>query len=242
MKEQKTGKFSPLFYLLLLSSAILYIWIFANTPYAVADDWWWGLDRGMHVFLTGELNSRYVANLLEIIVTRSVFLKAVLHGLIAAFIPFFIAALVSTRTRSGPDLSEKADRLPEAVLLLSNILFLTVPLDVWQDGYGWIAAFSNYGLAVFFLGAFQLLVSRLVLDEVPGFSWPAGIGIFLFGVCIQLVLENMTVYVFLVDALLLNYDDREKEQSGKTPDASHACREYPRSVHHVFQQRLPGSS
>ena len=204
MKEQKTARgFSPLFYLLLLFTAFLYIWIFANTPYAAADDWWWGLDHGMREFLTGSANSRYVSNFLEIIVTRSVFLKAVLHGLIATAIPFFIAVLVKTRTRSGLGLSEKADRLPEAVLLLSNILFLTIPMDVWQDSYGWIGAFSNFGFAVFFLGAFQLLVSRIALDEVSCFSRLTGLGYFLFGVCIQLVLENMTLYVFLVDVLLL---------------------------------------
>ena len=156
MKVQKPRRgFSPLFYLLLLSSAVLYIWIFSNTPYAAADDWWWGLDHGMREFLTGSANSRYVSNFLEIIVTRSVFLKAVLHGLIATAIPFFIAVLVKTRTRYGADLSEKANRLPETVLLLSNILLLTIPMDVWQDAYGWIGAFSNFGFAVCFLGAFQ---------------------------------------------------------------------------------------
>ena len=204
MKVQKPGRgFSPLFYLLLLSSAVLYIWIFSNTPYAAADDWWWGLDHGMREFLTGSANSRYVSNFLEIIVTRSVFLKAVLHGLIATAIPFFIAVLVKTRTRYGADLSEKENRLPETVLLLSNILLLTIPMDVWQDAYGWIGAFSNFGFAVCFLGAFQLLISRIVLDEVPCFSWGTGLGYFLFGICIQLVLENMTIYVFLVDFLLL---------------------------------------
>ena len=204
MKEQKTWRgFSPLFYLLLLFTAILYIWIFANTPYSIIDDIWWGRDVGMKAFLSGSENSRYVGNLLEIIVTRSEFLKAVLHGLIATFFHFFLVLLVRTRTRSGPVLSENADRLPEAVLLLSNILFLTVPVDVWQDIYGRIAGFSNFGLAVFFLGAFQLLLSRLVLDEVPGFSWLTGLGYFLFGVSIQLALENVTLYVFLVDVFFL---------------------------------------
>ena len=204
VKEQKTGRgLSPLFYLLLLSSAILYIWIFSNTPYSIIDDIWWGRDIGMKAFLAGSENSRYLGNLLEIIVTRSEFLKAVLHGIIATFIPFFIAALVKTRTRYGTGLSEKADRLPESILLLSNILFLTVPVDVWQDIYGRIAGFSNFGFAVFFLGAFQLLVSRIVLDEAPCFSWLTGLGYFLFGICIQLVLENVTIYVFLVDVFLL---------------------------------------
>ena len=195
--------FSPLFYLLLLFTACLYIWIFSNTPYSIIDDIWWGRDVGMKAFLAGSENSRYVGNLLEIIVTRSEFLKAVLHGLIATFIHFYIAVLVKTRARPGPVLSEKADRLPETVLLLSNVLLLTVPVDVWQDIYGRIAGFSNFGLAVFFLVVFQLLVFRLVLDEGSGFSWLTGLGYFFFGVCIQLVLENVTLYVFLVDVFLL---------------------------------------
>ena len=205
MKEQRAGKlFSPLFYCLLLSSLALYIWIFANTPYG-QDDWHWGIDYGMNALLTGSINSRYVGNLLEVIVTRSAFLKAVLHGLIAAAIPFFIVLMVMVcpGTRPVPELGGKASRLPEAVLLLSNILFLTLPIDVWKETYGWIAGFSNFGFAVFFLGAFQLLLSRLVLDVAPRFSWLAGLGYFLFGLSIQLVLENMTIYVFLVDALLL---------------------------------------
>ena len=203
MKEQKAGRvFSPLFYFLLFSSFLLYIWIFSNTPYG-QDDWWWGVDSGMHALLTGSINSRYLGNLLEVIVTRSEFLKAVLHGLIAAFIPFFVVVLVRSNTQVGPVLNGKADRLPEAVLLLSNILFLTLPIDVWKDTYGWIAGFSNYGFAVFFLAAFQLLISRLFLHDAPNLSVAAGIGYFIFGLCIQLVLENMTIYVFLVDALLL---------------------------------------
>ena len=204
MKEQKTARgFSPLFYCLLLSSVILYIWIFSNTPYGLHDDILWGVDLGIKKFLAGTDNSRYIGNLLEIIVTRSEFLKAVLHGLIAAAIPFLIAVLVITRTRPGPVLHEKADRLPETILLLSNVLLLTIPLDVWQDTYGWIAGFSNYGFAVFFFAVFQLLIARPVLDEVSGFSRLTGFGYFLFGICIQLVLENMTIYVFLVDFLLL---------------------------------------
>ena len=203
MKEQKTGKvFSPLFYLLLLFSLLLYIWIFSQTPYG-QDDWRWGIDSGMEAFLKGTINSRYLGNLLEVVVTRSEFLKAVLHGLIAAAIPCFVVVMVSTRTRPGPELSGKADRMPEAVLLLSNLLLITIPMDVWKETYGWIAGFSNYGFAVFFLAAFQLLVFRLVLDDSPGFSVAAGLGYFLFGLCIQLVLENMTIYVFLIDVLLL---------------------------------------
>lgn len=152
-------------------------------------------DREAGLFF--EYDRRYLGNLLEIIVTRSVFFKAVLHGLIAAAIPFFIAILVETRARPNPDLSEKVDRLPEAVLLLSNILFLTIPVDVWQDIYGRIAGFSIFGFSVFFLGAFLLLVSRIVLDEVPSFPWLTGLGFFLFGICIQLVLENVTLYIIL---------------------------------------------
>ena len=203
MKEHRTEKhYSPLFFILLFFSLLLYLWIFSQTPYG-QDDWAWGIDYGMRMLLTGGINSRYVGNLLEVIVTRSVFLKAVLPGLIAALIPFFMVVFVRTVTQPGQALRGKADRLPEAMLLLSNILLLTIPIDVWQETYGWIAGFSNYNLAIFFLSVFLVLVFRVILSENPHLSVPVILGYFIFSICIQLVLENMTVYIFLVDFLFL---------------------------------------
>ena len=63
-----------------------YLWIFSRTPYQL-DDWFWGTPLGMSMFLTGGLNGRYPGNLLEVVVSRSSFLKAVLPGLIATMIP-----------------------------------------------------------------------------------------------------------------------------------------------------------
>ena len=203
MEERTDGKnYSPLFLLALLASLFLYIWIFSQTPYG-QDDWFWGIDYGVRMLLTGGINSRYIGNLLEVIVTRSEFLKAVLLGSIAAAIPSCLVALVRNSIRQEPTISRKADNLPLTMLLLANILFLTLPMDVWKETYGWIAGFSNYGLAIFFLAVFQLLVVRAVFDNAPAHSAIAGLGYFIFGVCIQLVLENMSIFVFLADFIIL---------------------------------------
>lgn len=206
MEERNAGKnYFPLFSFVLLSSFLLYVWFFSKTPYGL-DDWSWGSDYGMRMFLTGGLNSRYVGNLLEIIVTRSQFLKAVLLGAIAASISLFIV-LTMTKFQSfiqtSLSLSVKSDSLPTTLLLLSNILFLTLPIDVWQQTFGWIAGFSNYGLAVFFLVGFQLLLFRAVFLDKPNDSLTVKLGYFIFSICIQLVLENMSIYVFCADFIIL---------------------------------------
>lgn len=208
MKDKYSAqKRFSLFHVLFFSSFLLYIWIFSQTPYG-QDDWAWGIDYGMRMLLTGGINSRYIGNLFEVIVTRSEFLKALLPGIIAATLPYFLVVFVKTRARPGLSIGEmvsggKTDWSSETILLLANVLFLMIPLDVWQETYGWIAGFSNYGLAVWFLAVFQLLIFRVLLYDQAHYSPAIKVGYFLFSICIQLVLENMSIYIFLVDFLFL---------------------------------------
>ena len=206
MEEHNTGKnYFPIFSFVFLSSFLLYVWAFSKTPYGL-DDWSWGSAYGMRMFLSGGLNSRYVGNLLEIIVTRSEFLKAVLLGAIAASIPFLIVIIamkMQSNTQPSPSLGVNSYILPTAMLLLANILFLTLPIDVWQQTYGWIAGFSNYGLAVLSLVVFQLLLFRALFLDKSNNSLAFKLGYFIFSICVQLVLENMSIYVFLTDFFIL---------------------------------------
>ena len=195
-------KNSPLFLFALFVSLFLYIWIFSQTPYGI-DDWAWGIDYGMRALLTASKDSRYIGDLLVVIVTRSEFLKAVLLGVIAAAIPLCLVDLVQSSIRQEPSLSKEANNLPLVMLFLANILFLTLPMDVWKETYGWVAGFSNYGLSIFFLAVFQLLIFRAVFDNTREHSVIAGLGYFIFGICIQLVVENMSIYVFLADFIIL---------------------------------------
>ena len=72
----KKPHFDSLIYILF---AVFYLWLAAQIPYT-HDDWDWGLEVGMQQWLTASVNSRYVGNFFEIIMTRSVFLKTVIMG------------------------------------------------------------------------------------------------------------------------------------------------------------------
>ena len=187
---------------------ILCLWIAFCTPYGI-DDWAWGIDYGMRMFLTGELNSRYIGNLFEIIVTRSFFLKTILHGTLGALLPIASAHVIDKLVDEN-----RNDRRQLDLLLLSAFLFLTIPIAVWKETWGWVAGFSNYGLAVFLLICWQ----RLLQNAVQKREQKAKIGVLLpytvFGVCIQLVLENVTIYVLPVTVLVaLNDVIRRKKWS-----------------------------
>ena len=58
----------------IISIWIFYMWILSETPYEI-DDWSWGISEGWHALVTGELNGRYLSNLLEVIVSRSPLMK-----------------------------------------------------------------------------------------------------------------------------------------------------------------------
>ena len=63
-------RINQLLWLSIVSIWIFYMWILSETPYEI-DDWSWGISEGWHALVTGELNGRYLSNLLEVIVSRS---------------------------------------------------------------------------------------------------------------------------------------------------------------------------
>ena len=83
------------FMIVILLVWIFFMWMILKTPYGL-DDWLWGIPAGFKDFITGNQNGRYVGNLFEIIVTRSVFLKVVLVGTMATLLPFLSVRLVYT--------------------------------------------------------------------------------------------------------------------------------------------------
>lgn len=189
-QEGKTEKTAYLLVCLLIES--LCLWIAYSTSYGL-DDWAWGLPYGWRMFLTGGLNSRYVGNLLEIIVTRSFFLKVLLHGTLGMLLPVASASLAGRVAGETEGTGSGSRRL--TLLLLAAFLFLTIPVAVWRETCGWVGGFSNYGLAAFLLICWQ----GLLMNAVEKREQKAGAGRLvlygLFGVCIQLVLENITIYV-----------------------------------------------
>ena len=182
---------------------LFYLWVFYETPYEI-DDWSWGIAEGWQALLTGELNGRYLSNLLEVVVTRSSLLKTLLIGTLAALLPLLSTLLClqlnDAERACKVDLKQRELALP--LFLFAALLFLTLPVPVWRQTYGWIAGFSNFGFAGIILLIYQGILMRALWFDKPTPKMVC-VGVFLFGVGMQLVLENVTIYALTISAVLV---------------------------------------
>jgi len=190
----------PVFCTLAFLSWLLWLFLSRNVPYGI-DDWQWGVSAGLEHLKTADLNSRYAGNMLEVIVSRSVVFKTLLMGTMEALIPMFSVLLVG-RWRETERNAAVDDRFLSLLLILANLVFLTLPLEVWQQTYGWVAGFSNYGFA-----AFLLVISQGILLDGKNLEKKHSAGYLLLCVLIgfiaQLVLESLTVFLFPLTLLLV---------------------------------------
>ncbi|MBC2292219.1 hypothetical protein HCC36_03160, partial [Listeria booriae] len=117
---------------------LFYMYIAYRTP-LTHDDWNWGMNVGMERFHNGfkDYNGRYFGNYTELLITRIGWLRILLMGLFGSLM-VVLPALISKTTSIG-------------VYLLSFLLFLTVPANMFAQTYGWAAGFSNYNTAAVFI-------------------------------------------------------------------------------------------
>ena len=181
----------------IFTAEVFFTWMFYlilahNTPYGI-DDWGWGGSVGIRWLIYAELNSRYVGNLLEIIVARYPFLKTMMIGTLEMLLPVLSVQLVRRWVFLRRN-KEWDDRTASGKLLLANLIFLTIPREVWRQTFRWIAGFSNYGLAAVLLLVYQgILLDGMAPKKRFPFWYLVLCGF--VGVGIQLVLENVTVFI-----------------------------------------------
>ena len=185
-------KIRPYFWISGLAFWIFWIWIAANTPYGL-DDWKWGIPLGIEELVTASLNSRYIGNTLEVIVSRSFLLKTLLMGTMETLIPL-LSVLLIQRWRETEGEAAASDCFLVLMLVLANLVYLTLPQIIRAQTYGWVAGFSNYGLA-----AFLLVVSQGILLDGKDPAQKHGLGFYVVsmfvGLITQLVLENITIFM-----------------------------------------------
>ena len=101
--------------------------------------------------------------------------------------------------------------------LLSNILFLGIPADMWSQTNGWVAGFSNFVLSA--LG--MLVYFHLIFRPVTGYKSAvrrvtAAALHFIFGAVIQLFIENLAVLFLMFSLGVVIYRIFKKERSVNT--------------------------
>ena len=199
------------FVICILPIWVFFLWMISKTPYGL-DDWLWGIPAGFEDFVSGNQNGRYIGNLFEVIVTRSVFLKVVLIGSMSTLLPLLSVRLIQTEIVQEA-FSENKQKLLMELFLFATLMYLNIPLEIWRQTFGWIAGFSNFGFSGVLLLLYLTQLFRANRTEQKcGFK---GFAVsFLTSFCVSLILENVTVYILAVTLVsTVIYSIRTKQYS-----------------------------
>lgn len=165
-----------------------YLWLASRIPYT-HDDWDWGLDMGIQRWLTAEVNSRYLGNFLEVVMTRSEILKTLIMGTGYCLIPCMIASVAVKESGNK--------NLRWLCFVLSNILLLTMDQGIWKQTYGWVAGYANFVIS----GVFMLFLVQKGLDAAQNRQsrldgkFLGCAGLFAVSFLGQLFLENLAIFM-----------------------------------------------
>ena len=129
------SKKKNIFSIILLILLILLSFLFIYT----GDDWAWGSDIGLSRLNTffKNYNSRYMGNLIVLLLTRSNILKGLVIGTTLFGI---ITLLYKTINNKRFDL-----------LLISSALVLNTPKLIFREAISWTSGFSNYATSTFLM-------------------------------------------------------------------------------------------
>lgn len=183
----------PVVYLL---GTALWIWIVVNLPYTW-DDWDWGSAIGIRYLLNGSQNSRYMGNILEILMTRSQLFKNVILSLTYAGIPILSVSVLKKITGA-------TEREQMVFYLAINTLILQIGPQMWCQTYGWVAGAANFVISYLFI----LIYLNVVIRIIRGVSDSSAFSILssaVFGVSMELFIENVALFGAFVTALIFVY-------------------------------------
>lgn len=176
-------------YIVYATVVIFYFWMASQIPYT-HDDWDWGLDIGLYQLIHATVNSRYVGNFFEVIMTRSEILKTIIMGSCYFAIPYSLASIAATHhpTQKAP--------VRLFYFVLCNILLFTMDRRIWQQTYGWVAGFANFAVSAVFMMPWIYELYRVFDKKPTTHTAPLIHNCFLLFVtiCSQLFIENLALY------------------------------------------------
>lgn len=177
--------------------AVFYFWMAAQIPYT-HDDWDWGLDIGLHQLLYATVNSRYVGNFFEVIMTRSELLKILIMGSGYFLIPLCLSKIAASLH------PHKGENLVFSYFLLCNFLLFTMQRIIWRQVYSWVAGFANFGISAIFMMPWlnELSWSFQPVKQAPKHSLPHVFFLFTMSFCSQLFIENLAFFHVLLGLFL----------------------------------------
>lgn len=159
---------------------VLLIIIFYFTPYCL-DEWRWGGVQRLNMLKTGfsGYNGRYLGNILSLIISRYNILKTLIM-LICLLALTYQICIFSGLTKT---------KYYYTILLVA----LLVPQKLYQQIYGWPAAFVNFVPPIILL---LLLINTLKKNQKV--TLPLGCYIFILGLSMQFFSEHNTIFNLLL--------------------------------------------
>lgn len=180
--------------------SLAWLFIAFNIPY-MHDDWDWGIKNGIFHLVHADLNSRYMGNLFEVLMTRSVILKTLILGICYSLIPFLSVYLHKVK-----------DQGRSAAYLIVSVLIFSLDHEMWSETYGWIAGAANFILVMPLLILWLYAVRALYIKRCFVKIWQK-ILLFLMSFAMQLFLENIAMTVSFISLLVLIHLLRRKSDN-----------------------------
>ena len=142
-------------------------------------------------------NGRYMGNLLAILITRSVAAKALI---IATGVVWLLCVMYK-----NVYFKEEEKAKENLFLLLSCIfLLLSIPVTLFQQSYGWPAAFVNFFPPVVLFLIYYNWTEWIYVEYRKMPLWKTVL-VIPIGFCVQLFSEHVTLFVLLYAAWVVVY-------------------------------------
>ncbi|WP_284139005.1 DUF6056 family protein [Virgibacillus sp. LDC-1] len=177
----------------LVTIFLFYFYMAYNTP-LTGDDWTWGTDRGiarLTSFFDG-YNGRYFSNILELIVTRSEFIRYLIHALFSTLLIFALGKIIGGGKNIIP-------------YLLSFILLLLLPPNIYAQTYGWTAGFVNYVPSIVLLLIFLLIAKKAIDDQALSSNKGLLFTIIPLGILTPLIVEHVSLFALFTAGCIVVY-------------------------------------
>ena len=193
-------KKSKVCWLIYIAAFVVFLYIGYKVPYC-HDEGQWGLDERIELMKNGfkDYNGRYLGDLLALLITRSVLAKAVV---LAAGVVWLLDVMYKNIR------FEEESRTKENTFLLLGVFFLliSIPSTLFQQSYGWPAAFVNFVPPVFlFLIYYNWTEWVYTKQKQPAIPVWETIMVIPLGISVQLFSENITVFVVFYAVWIVVY-------------------------------------
>ena len=192
---------NPRFYISVLL-VFFFFFFAAQVPYS-HDDWQWGSHSKWLLMLNGfaNYNGRYLGNLFEILITRSVLAKNIALTVGMFFIIYTVYKLVA---------KECKPKNKTVLFLLTAFLCLSLPRELFRQTYSWIAAFINFIPPVILMVLYLIIIDDVFEENnlnKTKLNHPLWLVLLMIplGISAQLFSEHTTAYLVCLAAFIVFY-------------------------------------